>query len=318
MKIGFIVPHVGHAASPEQLRLVAVQAVDAGAHGLWVGDHFALAAQQETPYPYAGTAGPPGAQYRVPVDRRFLEAFTTLGFLSACEPGCWLGTSVAILPYRTHVQWAKLVGTISVLAGGKFRWGVGEGWLREEFDALDVSSFEDRRRWTDDVVRFVRGLWDDETAIASFHSDLADIEAMSVVPNGGEYRPAVWVGGNGPAALRRTAELGDVWHPHVRGLEPDKVAGSLRRIGELRAELAAGRPVEAVGAALFAPLKIADTIPEDPPWIAGRLDGPVEYLAEIVEGYAEAGVEELVLSIGGSARTRLDTVERLASALSAL
>ncbi|WNI14259.1 LLM class flavin-dependent oxidoreductase [Actinacidiphila sp. ITFR-21] len=318
MRTGFVVPHVGHAATTDALRLVAAEAVNAGAAALWAGDHFALAAEQETPYPYGGTAGPAGGRYRVPTDRIFLEAFTTLGYLAALRPDCPLGTSVAILPYRPHLHWAKLVGTIAYLTEGRFRWGVGEGWLKEEFDALRVGPFADRRPWTDDVVRFVRGVWDEDPRSASYHSAYADIKAMSVVPSGQEYRPEVWIGGNGPSALRRVARLGDTWHPHVRGLPPDAVANGRERIAELRREEYPDSPgrLPAPPVALFSPLRITEDRPAEPPWTAGRIDGPASYIADVLQEYEAAGVEEIVLSIGGSARTRLTTVETIASALS--
>ena len=70
-----------------------------------------------------------------------------------------LVTSVMILPYRNPVLTAKMLATIDVLSRGRVTVGVGVGWLREEFEALDSPDFDRRGAASDEYLRIFKTLW---------------------------------------------------------------------------------------------------------------------------------------------------------------
>ena len=84
-------------------------------------------------YPYSDTGAFPGA-----VTGECLEQFTLLAFLAAITTRPRLLTSVTVVPHRGAIETAKLVSTIDNLSGGRFTFGVGAGWMEEEFKALQA------------------------------------------------------------------------------------------------------------------------------------------------------------------------------------
>jgi probable F420-dependent oxidoreductase len=309
MRVGVLLPHTGRGAGAASLRRVAAAAEELGYAGVWVGDHILLPAEQTSSYPYVADGDDDG--YEVPADRPFMEAFTTLGFMAAVTERCTIGVSVTIVPYRHPALLAKQVGTLSRLSEGRLVLGVGAGWLREEFEALG-SDFATRGARTDETLAFLRTAWATDGPVA-FHGDhVAMNEPMHLNPGAGlTPAPPLWVGGNGPAALRRTAEHGDVWHPHIRGTTPE---GVVRGLEEIRRRAAAfGRDLEPV-AALHSPLVLTDGPGLDPS-VAGRLEGPPSFIRETLQRYHDAGVAEIALSFGGGADRRVATMERLAEAV---
>ena len=310
LDVGVLAPHTGMAAGPGSLTEVAVAAEQLGFGSLWVGDHIVLPAEQESAYPYGAEDADDG--YEVPSDRPFLEATTCLAFLAAVTERIRLGISVAILPYRAPAVWAKTVGTLDVLAGGRIVLGAGVGWLAEEFDVLGAD-FASRGRRTDETLRFLRAAWA-ATGPVEFDGEFCRTDRMFVRPSRGPGAspPPVWVGGNGAPALRRTAELGDVWHPHVRGVPPDRITSGLTEIRSRAA--AAGREDVAFGAAVHCPLVLADRVAGNP-WELGRVEGPPAFLADTLARYRAAGLTHVVLTFGGSAARRIDVLERVAEVL---
>lgn len=303
LRIGGLLPNVGAAASPQSIVEFARSAEALGVASLWVGDHLLLAEDQQARYPYNDSG-----DYVVPSDRNFLDAFTTLAWVAGQTTAVRLGVSVCIAPYRHPAQVAKVLGTLDFLAPGRLVFGVGTGWMRDEFDSLAVP-FEDRNAATVRLVRFLR--------------DAARAEGPVTIDNPGypthrmylrPHPPAdlpVWIGGNGPLARRRAARHGDAWHPALHRQSPTELAEQFDEVKALAAE--AGRDPAAIELTLFVGVALSDTWRERP-WERGLVRGPAEPVAETLLAYAEAGASEIVLSIGGSTGRRLATLEALVDA----
>ncbi|WP_340539080.1 TIGR03619 family F420-dependent LLM class oxidoreductase [Nocardioides sp. GXZ039] len=309
LKIGVLAPHTGNAAGPSALREVGRAAEDLGYDSMWVGDHIVLPAVQESSYPYGGEDV--DDSYEVPSDRPFLEATTSLAYLSAVTEQITLGVSVAILPYRPPAVWAKTIGTLDVLAEGRIVMGAGVGWLKEEFDVLGAE-FSTRGRQVDETLRFLRTTWAQDGPV-SFDGEFSRVDGMHINPSRARgSTPPVWVGGNGLTARRRTARLGDVWHPHVRTTSPALVHASREEMGELAA--AAGRGDVEIGVALHCPLVLTERVGGSPCEL-GRVEGPPAFLADTLGAYEEAGLDHIVLTFGGSPSRRIRTLETVADAV---
>jgi alkanesulfonate monooxygenase SsuD/methylene tetrahydromethanopterin reductase-like flavin-dependent oxidoreductase (luciferase family) len=107
-------------------------------------------------YPYSDDGRLP-----LPAETGLLEPFTTLAFLAALTTRVRLGTAMCLLPQRNPVYTAKEVATLDWLSNGRVDLGIGVGWLREEFEALEVP-WERRGARTDDYLGVLKSLWCEE------------------------------------------------------------------------------------------------------------------------------------------------------------
>ena len=303
LRLGALLPNVGAAASPQSIVEFARSAEAMGVGSLWVGDHLLLAEEQEARYPYNDSG-----DYVVPSDRNFLDAFTTLAWVAGQTSAVRLGVSVCIAPYRHPAQVAKVLGTLEFLAPGRLVFGVGTGWMRDEFDSLAVP-FEDRNAATVRLIRFLRDAGQAEGPVTIDNAGYPT-HRMFLRPQPPKGLP-IWIGGNGALARKRAARHGDAWHPALHRQAPAELAEQFAEVKALAAEV--GRDPEAIELTLFVGVALSDTWRERP-WERGMVRGPAEPVMETLLAYADAGVSELVLSIGGSTSRRLATLEALADA----
>lgn len=213
-----------------RLRELAVLAEELGLAGVAVGDHVCVPADVSSIYPYSGKTA------ELPVGTEFPDPLVLAASLGGATTRLRFMTYVLLVPLRHPVLLAKEIATTAVLTDGRLDLGVGVGWLREEFDALDVP-FERRGSRMDESLPLLRALWSGEPVEHRGTHFSWDALAVHPVP------PApvqVFVGGYSEAALRRAARLGDGWvavNPDV-----DQLHELLGRLDDLRRE--AGRADE--------------------------------------------------------------------------
>ena len=180
MRFGFAVPSYGeHVGDCSAMRDLLVAGDELGFDSAWFPDHIAV-----PEYAAAANLSPP-----------FLEPLSTCAWGLALTRRISLGTDILVAPYRHPLLVAAITGTLSRLAGDRLILGVGIGYLKGEFEALGASPYDRRDEVTDDFLRVQR----------SDHPGLSVISGSAAVP--------LWIGGNGTAAQRRAALLGDGWHP---------------------------------------------------------------------------------------------------------
>jgi F420-dependent oxidoreductase-like protein len=124
VKIGIHLPRLtypgGAATLAADLARIAVAAEDAGVDRLSMMDHV-------------WQIGPHG-----PVEHDMLEAYTTLGFLTAHTSRVKLLTLVTGVTYRDPGLLAKMVTTLDVLSGGRAMLGIGAAWNEQEARGLGL------------------------------------------------------------------------------------------------------------------------------------------------------------------------------------
>lgn len=237
MKLGVNVPNFGPGTDPASLAAWVRFAEDTGFAIAMMSDHVAVTPEVEELYPAP-----------------FYDPFATLAWLAGQTERIELGTTVTVLPYRNPLLTARMAASIDQFSGGRFVLGVGIGWARQEYEALDVP-FERRGAITDDYLEAITRLWTSE--VVSHEGEFVSFTDVRSAPRS-VRRPHVpiWVGGTSPAALRRTARFGDAWHPNNADLEWLRDTG----LPALSAEAdKTGRPVPA-----FSPrmrLNLTDALP---------------------------------------------------------
>jgi probable F420-dependent oxidoreductase len=283
MEFGLFLPVSGRSATRATLREYATRAERLGFHHLWAAERLVIPWTIETAYPYAE-----GATFIVPPDRPFLESLTVLAFLAGCTERIKLGVSVLVLPYRHPLQWAKTVGTIDVLSEGRFTLGVGVGWMREEFEALNAP-FAERGRLSDEQLHLLRSVLTEDHC--TFEGQYFRFRDIAFLPKGyNRARVPIWVGGEGLAAQKRAARYGDAWFPYFVRITPDDVASRWRNVQQLAEQ--AGRDPSEVSLNLNLPIWVTDKPVEQE---EGVLRGTPEQLATAIAAFEHVGVQHLAL-----------------------
>lgn len=223
MEFGANIFGVGALADPGTLADVARLAEDLGYHSVFVADHVVMPRTLASKYPYSLDG-----RFPYDPDQDWLDPLVALGYLAGRTTKIRIGTSVMVLPMRHPIITAKQIATADHLSGGRVIFGVGVGWMAEEFRLLGAS-FEDRGRRMDEYLALVKTLWTEKNP--TFAGRYFQVSECAITPKPVQ-RPhvPVWVGGDSPAALRRAALLGDGWHS--AGTSLTELPGKLRRLSE--------------------------------------------------------------------------------------
>jgi len=201
-----------------------------GYESAWIPEHMVLPVQMAGS-PHAGSDHPP-----IPADIPVFDVFAYLSFLAGQTEQIHFGTQVYNIGLRHPFVVARAVTTLDVVSGGRVEFGIGASWLEAEWQAVGLD-FSTRGRRVDEAIDVCRRLWSEETI--EHHGEFFDFGPVMFEPKPVQRPwPPLHIGGDGPAALRRAAVLGDGWIPmnHTAEQIPERVA----RLAELREE--AGRP----------------------------------------------------------------------------
>lgn len=269
MKIGLFSVGAGRAAQPEILARLAKKAEEVGFESIFAPEHTVLFAPDAyaSPYPYSGDGKITGMR----ANTDLLDPFLALTWAAAHTSRIRIGTGICLVPQRNPLITAKQVASLDVLSGGRLIFGVGIGWLKEEFRALGVPP-ERRAARTREYVEAMKRLWTDE--YSTFHGTFCDFSAVGSYPKPVQKPyPPILFGGESDPALRRSVEVGDGWFGF--NVSPAEASRAVQRLRQIAAEV--GRD--------FASLDI--TV------------GPYSKLPQVdldsLKHYRDAGVQRVVL-----------------------
>ena len=212
----------------EQLVAIAREAEAHGFRGVAIADHIVV------PVDFDRTAHPSG---QAPFDHTtsFPDPLITAATILAATERLEVMSYVYVLPMREPFSVAKQVATLATLSGGRFRFGVGAGWMLEEIELVGHEVARRGRRM-DEMLAVMRAFW--TRPEVDFEGEFYRFGPAGMAP-----RPAlpvpVWVGGKSRAALERAARH-DGWLGMNYGL--DEVHALLEALAEIRGEAAAGGP----------------------------------------------------------------------------
>jgi probable F420-dependent oxidoreductase len=301
MRYGFYLPTRGPSATRDGILSLARAGERLGLHSAMIADHVVFPVTSESEYPYT-------LDRRHPGDGDALEAFSILGVVAGATESLRLVTSVLVLPYRNPVLTAKMVASLDVLSGGRIILGVGVGWLREEFEALDSPDFGKRGAVSDEWIAIIRNLW--TVSPASFDGRFYRYHDIRCEPFPLQKpHPPIWIGGHSPAALRRTARYGDGWHPvgaiAASPLPPDEMRAHLSTLKRLCE--AEKRDFSRLAISYKAPLY--DSGVPDRGGNRRSFSGTPAEIADDIRTFAAIGVHELIFDFRGDSISH--SIERL-------
>jgi len=177
----------------------------AGFESLWTVEHVVFPANYGSTYPYDASGKMPAHP-----GSKLPDPLIWLAWVGAATSTIKLATGIVILPQRNPVILAKQLATLDYMSGGRVEFGIGVGWLREEFDALGVP-WERRGERADEYVAAMRTLWSGE--LCSFEGEFTSFSDVASNPKPINGTIPIVVGGHSPAAARRAGRLGDGFFP---------------------------------------------------------------------------------------------------------
>ncbi len=203
-----------------------------GFDSLFVAEHTHIPLSRKSPWPRGGEL--PRRYYRT------LDPFIALTAAAAATERLLLGTGVALVVERDPIVTAKEVASLDLVCGGRFVFGVGVGWNREEMENHGTDP-RTRGKLMDERVRAMMEIWTKDEP--EFHGRFVDFDPIGAWPKPVQKPyPPIYVGGGSPA-FRRIAEFGDAWL--ANGLPPGELEPLL---GELRETAGRDVPVTVFGA----------------------------------------------------------------------
>ena len=202
-----------------------------GFESLMLPEHTHIPTSRDTPYPGGGELPP---EYS-----HTLDPFAALAAIAAVTERIKIGTGVCLIIQRDPIVTAKEVATVDQISGGRFLFGVGAGWNREE---MENHGTDYRTRFTRmrESVEAMKAIWTEDEA--EYHGKIVDFDPIWCWPKPTQKpHPPVLVGGLGEKVLDRVVAYGDEWIPN-RVKSPEDLGV---RIAELqrRAEQAGRGPI---------------------------------------------------------------------------
>jgi F420-dependent oxidoreductase-like protein len=270
----------GQGTTPEELRAVWQIADAAGFDHCWNFDHF------------AALGGDP--------ELDVYEAWTMLAAMAEATARVRIGCMVTGNTYRHPAVLAKMAVTVDHLSGGRLEFGLGAAWaeLEHEMLGLEFASVGRRIARLDEACRMVKLLWTQERSdfdgrYYRLHDAIANPKPVQ------KPHPPIWIGGSGERkTLRVVAEQADVWNAP---------GGDVAEVSRLSGVL--DRHCEDVG-------RDPTTIRRS---VQFRFDGDPESALRTAQGYAAAGLDDLIVMLApGAAQEQAEQVADLLPRLRAL
>jgi len=275
MKVGVAMFCTDYSMQPTELA-AALEA--RGFESLWLPEHSHIPLSRVSPFPPGGDL--PKKYYDV------MDPFVALGAAAAVTTSLRLATGICLVAQRDAIQTAKAVASLDQISKGRFLFGVGPGWNRDEMENHGVL-FNSRMDIMGEKVAAMREIWTQPKA--EFHGKFVDFDPMMTWPKPIQKpHPPVIVGGGVPYGARRALAYGNGWVPNAT--RPGYRL--LDRMDEYREmEKAAGRkvPISAFG---------------------------VEHDPKSWNAYENAGIDRIILSVPSEpADTILPILDRWAATL---
>ena len=193
--------------SASDLIELARAADEAGFESLWLGEHVVLPVGYASEHPT--TSGETVQHHTTAIvdpSTTLVDPLIALGGAAAVTKQIRLATGIYLLPLRHPILIARAIATLHDLARGRFVLGSGSGWLREEFDALEMP-FDERGSRFDETIDALRALCSGEVVQhAGRHFTFGPV-VLGPEP----VNVTIVLGGNTDRALRRVASKADGW-----------------------------------------------------------------------------------------------------------
>ncbi len=257
---------------------IARTAENLGFDSIWVSDHVVM------PKRHLGS-----------FSEVFYDPFMLLSYIASETSTISLGTSVIILPYRNPVVVAKMIATLDMLSEGRVIFGVGPGWMKEEYEALSVP-FDKRGSRTNEYISAIKELWTSDDP--KFEGEFCSFSNIQFYPKPyTKPHPPIFIAGSSDFAIKRAVEYGDGWQP--TWVSPNDVKDGISKLEQFAYQkgkhlsnftYSVRNRLDIIGGDFNIDNESTDG--DDPPYL---LRGSVDEIISIIRLYDEIGVSHIVL-----------------------
>ena len=210
-----------------------------GFESVWAPEHSHIPLSRKTPFIFGGDL--PKKYYDV------MDPFVTLTAAALATTTLKVGTGVCLINQRDPIQTAKLVASIDQVSGGRFIFGIGNGWNQDEMENHGTD-FANRHKLVRERVEAMKEIWTKPKA--EYHGDYLKFDPMMTWPKPVQKpHPPVIVGGAFPYGARRAIRYGDGWVPHASRPEYGDVSDFLPQFHQMVVE--AGRDPASLPLTMF-------------------------------------------------------------------
>jgi alkanesulfonate monooxygenase SsuD/methylene tetrahydromethanopterin reductase-like flavin-dependent oxidoreductase (luciferase family) len=142
-------------------------------------------------------------------DAASFQSLPLLAYLAGQVPGLYLGTSIFLLPLHPPVMVAEYAATLDIMSGGKFLFGIGQGYRDVEFQSFGLEKRQRRQRLVEGV-QIIRKLWAEDNV--TFHGEVFQLNGVSIAPKPLQRPgPPVLMGADTVQSVSRVPEVADHW-----------------------------------------------------------------------------------------------------------
>jgi len=231
MNVGISVPLPAYLVD---VGAMARKAEELGFESFWCAEHPFIPVQSQSRFPGSEDGVIPETY------SHFIDPFVALARASGTTSRIKLGTGIVLVPERHPLLLAKEVSTLDLFSGGRFLFGIGAGWLREETQIMG-GDFDHRWSQTRESILAMKELW--TKGEAEFHGKYYDFPPVRSYPKPAQKpHPPVLLGGGAKNVLQRIVAWGDGWLPNR--ITPDQLRESRATLDRLAKD--AGRDPSAI------------------------------------------------------------------------
>jgi probable F420-dependent oxidoreductase len=199
---------------------LALALEERGFDSLWAAEHSHIPVPRKTPAPGGGEL--PKRYYDV------MDPFVTLTAAAVATKRLKLATGICLVIQRDTIQTAKLVASIDQMSGGRFLFGIGGGWNREEIESHGTV-FATRMQKMREQMEAMKEVWTKSTA--SYDGEIVKVPQMMTWPKPVQKPwPPIILGGAFPWAARRAVRYGDGWYPNASSGDPAEYLPRFRQM----------------------------------------------------------------------------------------
>jgi probable F420-dependent oxidoreductase len=201
MKVGAAMFFTDYSMTPAELGRALEER---GFDSLWAPEHSHIPLTRAASYPGGGDL--PKQYYDV------MDPFVTLTAAACATKTLLVGTGICLVVQRDPIQTAKSVASLDQVSGGRFLFGVGNGWNQDEI-ANHGTAFATRHKLARERIEAMKAIW--TRTEPEYHGEFVNFGPMMSWPKPVQApHPPIIVGGAFPWGAKRAIRYGNGWMPH--------------------------------------------------------------------------------------------------------